>query len=67
MAWVYLDRTDEGRFSVRVMTGAYGDKTKVFDARSEAEGFANKKMGRSGMVVSSLDMTTEQLARARGQ
>lgn len=68
MAHVYIDRTEEGRISVRVMTGLRGDKTTTFDDRAEAERFAEAKMGkRNGMVVSTLDMTSDQMAEHKAR
>lgn len=66
MANVYLDRTDDGNFSVRVMTGAYGDKTKTFATHADAEAFAIAKMGkRHGMILDTTSLTPEQLAAHR--
>jgi hypothetical protein len=65
---ISIDRTDDGRFKVRILSGIKGDKTSVFDEHSEANGFAISKLGRAGMIVDTTTMTSEQLAahRARG-
>lgn len=62
MKTVWLDRDDNGGFRVAWTQGAQPVKHKVFTDRKEAESFAYKKMGRTGCVVSSLDMTADQLA-----
>jgi hypothetical protein len=61
MAFVYLDRVDDG-FRVAWQSGAQPTKEKTFADRAEAEAFADKKMGARGSIVSTLDMTPEQLA-----
>lgn len=61
MAYVYLDETKDGVYSVRVLSGLRGDKRKDFDDLKEARAYALKKMGRRGMVVDTTAMTPEQL------
>ena len=67
MASIYIDRAEDGRISVRVMTGIVGDRITMFANRAEAERFAESKMGRRGMIQSTLDMTPEQLAAHRAR
>lgn len=62
MAYVYLDRTEAGLFSVRVARGLSPMKTKIFENYAEADAFALSKMGRAGCVVDTTRMTPEQLA-----
>lgn len=67
MRHITLDRTSDGRFSVRVLSGAKGDATKVFATYGEADAFAMSKMGRAGMVIDTTTMTAEQLAKHRAR
>jgi len=60
---VEIDRAGECDFRVTWMQGAQAPKSRLFDSRDAAESFANAKMGkRNGCVISTLDMTAEQLA-----
>ncbi len=65
MAHIYLDRTRDGRITVRVLNGTPSETTEIFADRAEAEAFAMSRMGRQGVIVSSLDMTPEQIAAAQ--
>lgn len=65
MAHVTIDRTDDGKFSVLVLTGIVGRKTKIFDTHAEAEAFAISKMGRRGMVIDNGNLTPEQRGALR--
>jgi hypothetical protein len=66
MADVYIDRVEGGKIEVKVYRGMSAPKIKLFDERAAAEAFALANMGkRTGMVLSTLDMTPEQLARHR--
>lgn len=70
MAYVYIDRIgahDAVRVQVSWFAGAAPKKSKTFDCRGEAEQFAIRKMGRSGCILSTLDMTPEQLADHRAR
>ena len=58
---IYVDRADEGGFTVRILTGVHGDKTHKFTDRDEARRFATSKLGRQGFVRDTTDMTPEQL------
>ena len=51
MRSIYLDKTDDGKFSVRILSGIVGDKTKIFDTYGEAEAFALSKLGRAGCII----------------
>lgn len=63
MAHVFIDRTDAGRFAVRVITGIAGDRTTEFETHGQAEAFALAKMGkRNGSIVDTTRMSPAQLA-----
>lgn len=62
MRCIYVDRTDDGRITVRVCSGIREDKTRIFDDRGAAIAFAEGQMGRRGVVVDTTLMTPEQLA-----
>lgn len=62
MRCIYVDRTDDGRISVRVCTGIRGDKSRIFDDRVAAIAFAEGQMERRGVVVDTTLMTPEQFA-----
>lgn len=65
---VYIDRAETGAIVVSWYQGAAALKSKEFaaDERVAAERFAEGKMNkRNGMLISSLDMTAEQLAAKR--
>jgi hypothetical protein len=62
MRCIYVDRTDDGKISVRVAAGISTPKTKIFGDRDEAIRFAESHMGRKGMVVDTTLMSPEQLA-----
>ena len=59
---VEIDRVGECDFRVTWMSGARPAKSRLFDSRDAAEHFAFSKMGATGCVISTLDMTAEQLA-----
>ena len=61
MKFIYLDRAGECDFRVSWHT-ASGKKSRLFDSRDAAEGFAVSKMGKTGAIISTLDMTPEELA-----
>lgn len=68
MADIYVDRADDGKITVKVCRGMSEPKTKIFADRAEAERFATASMGkRSGMILSTLDMTSDQLARHKAK
>lgn len=60
MATVYLDRDDD-TFLVSWHT-LPRLIVRRFELRNVAEAYAVKKMGKTGMIVSTLDLTSEQLA-----
>jgi hypothetical protein len=62
MRTVEIDREGECHFRVTWMQGIQPAKSRLFDSRDAAESFAIAKMGARGCVISTLDMTTEQLA-----
>jgi hypothetical protein len=64
---IYVDRTDAGGFTVRILSGARGDRTHKFTDRKEALAFAESKMGRSGMIADTTLMTDEQLKAHRAR
>ena len=64
---VYLDRAENGGFTVRVLSGARSDRTHVFTERAEAVAFARARMGRAGTVLDMTTMTEEQLAEHRAR
>lgn len=51
MAYVWIDRTVDNQFKVRIMRGLRGDTTRTFRTHAEAKSFAQKRMGKTGMVV----------------
>lgn len=64
MRHIQIDRQGECDFRVTWIIGAQEPKSRLFDSRDAAESFANNKLGkRSGYIVSTIDMTAEQLAR----
>lgn len=68
MADIYLDRTDDNQFSVRVFAGLSKPKTSIFPDYEQANSFALSKLGkRSGMVLDTTKMTVEQLAAHRAR
>ena len=64
---VYLDRAEDGGFTVRVLSGARGDRTIAFTERAEAVAFAQAKMGRNGTILDTTTMTAKQLAEHRAR
>jgi hypothetical protein len=65
---VYIDRSDAGEIVVSWYSGASALKSKTFAGgdRGAAEAFAEGKMNkRNGMMISTLDMSAEQLAAHR--
>jgi hypothetical protein len=62
MRTVQIDREGECDFRVTWMQGMQPPKSRLFDSRDAAESFANHKMGARGCIISTLDMTAEQLA-----
>jgi len=64
---IYVDRADAGGFTVRILSGARGDRTHKFTDRSEALAFADSKMGRAGMIADTTLMTDEQLKAHRAR
>lgn len=62
MRTVEIRRHGECDFKVTWMQGAQAPKSRLFDSRDAAESFAMAKMGARGCLISTLDMTAEQLA-----
>lgn len=62
MKIVEIDFGADGSFEVIWTQGAQAPKSRTFGSRSEAETFANAKAGKTGCVISSLDMSPEQRA-----
>lgn len=64
MAFVYLDRDekDPAQIVCAWFAGASPKKQKRFAIREQAEAFALVRMGRTGSIVSTLDMDAAQLA-----
>ena len=56
MRYIYVDRMDDGRISVRVVAGISKAKTKLFQDRDEAVRFAESSMDRKGVVVDTTHM-----------
>jgi len=67
MKMVQLDWEDESHIRVTWSQGAQPFKHRVFDSRDAAENFARSKMGKTGYLISNLDMTAEQLADHRAR
>lgn len=61
MRTVEIDREDEAYIRVTWMAGSI-IRIRLFDSRDAAEGFAQNKAGATGCIISTLDMTAEQLA-----
>lgn len=61
MRTVEIERVGECDFRVTWIQGAQAPKSLLFDSRDAAESFALAKAGKRGVVVSTLDMTAEQL------
>lgn len=66
MKFIYLDRAGECDFRVSWYTGAKKVE-RLFDSRDAAESFAVHKMGKTGAIISTLDMTPEQLAEHKAR
>lgn len=64
---IYLDRTEDGGFTVRILSGARGDRTHGFADRAEALAFAVSGMGRTGMIADTTLMSHEQLKAHRAR
>lgn len=64
---VYLDRAEDGGFTVRVLSGARGDRTFAFTERAEAVAFAQAKMGRGETILDTTTMTEKQPAEHRAR
>lgn len=62
MKMVQLDWENSSRVRVTWCQGAQPLKHRIFDDRPAAEAFAAKKMGKTGYIISTLDMTPEQRA-----
>ena len=62
MRYIYVDRMDDGRISVRVAAGIGRAKTKLFKDRDKAIRCAESNMGGKGMVVDTTLMPPERLA-----
>ena len=67
MRYVGIDQHGECDYLVTWIIGAQAPKSRLFDSRDAAESFANNKAGKSGLVVSTLDMTAAQLAKLRAK
>lgn len=68
MADVYVDRTHDDRIKVTVCRGASPPRVAYFAVQRSAMEFAGRNLGkRSGMILSTLDMTPEQLAAHRAR
>lgn len=61
MRTVEIDR-EGASFRVSWRQGLQPLKTRRFDTRGQAEAFAIQKMGARGCVISTLDMSVEQLS-----
>ena len=64
---IYLDRAVDGGFTVRILSGARGDRTHRFTDRNEALAFAQSRMGRTGMIADTTAMSDEQLKAHRAR
>jgi hypothetical protein len=63
MKIIEIDREGEAHFRVTWSQGIAAPRSRLFDSRDAAEAFAMSKMGkRSGTIISTLDMSAEQLA-----
>ena len=65
---IYLDRAEQGGgFTVRILSGMRGDRTRRFTDRTEALAFAESQMGRTGMIADTTLLTDEQLEQHRAR
>ncbi len=64
---IYLDSAKDGGFTVRILSGARGDRTHKFTDRTDALAFAQSKMGRTGMIADTTLMSDEQLKAHRAR
>lgn len=64
MKTIFLDREGEDAFRVSWHT-INGKQSRKLDSRDAAEGYAQSKMGKTGCIISTLDMTAGQLAALR--
>lgn len=64
---IYLDRAVDGGFTVRILSGARGDRTHRFTDADEALAFAQSRMGRTGMIADTTAMSDEQLKAHRAR
>ncbi len=64
---IYLDRVEGGGFTVRILSGAHGDRTHKFTDYAEALAFATSRMGRTGMIADTTAMSGEQLNAHRAR
>lgn len=62
MRIIEIDVTDDNKFQVSWISGLQPTKRRLFDNRDDAEAFAHQKMGATGMIISTLDMSPEKLA-----
>lgn len=66
MAHLQMDREDDGKIAVSWHT-INGRKVRRFADRKEAETYAIAKMGKTGSIIDTLDMTPEQLAEQKAR
>ena len=65
---ICLDRAEQGGgFTVRILSGVRGDRTRRFADRAEALAFAESQMGRTGMIADTTLLTDEQLEQHRAR
>ena len=64
---IYLDRADDGGFIVRILSGECGDRIQRFTDRAKALAFAQRRMGRTGVIADTTLMTDEQLKAHRAR
>lgn len=64
---IYLDCAEGGGFTVRILSGMRGDRTRRFTDQVEALAFAERQMGRTGIIADTTLMTAEQLKEHRAR
>jgi hypothetical protein len=62
MKTVWIDREGECDFRVTWCQGAQPIRSRLLDSRDAAEDFARSKAGKTGSIISTLNMTAEQWA-----
>lgn len=57
MKYVWIDKTDENKFHVSFFN-IHGKQVRNFDNKEEADAFALKRMGKTGVIVDRTSKST---------